>query len=257
MTAFAAAACASPEIRLQARFVPGEVREYRLAADADVRIAAGGGSTLQKTRLVATTTIEVESVSASGASLALTITPRTLERDGRRADPPAEQEIRLRVAPDGRVAGVTAGQTAVELETAEVEDLVPLIGPPLPSGRVRLASRWSRAPIGPQGRPAGIQRARLAALRVVDGRDCAIVALSTRRPVVRVRQIGTETLRLEGIEYATGEIAFAFRDGLPVEVVSEGEARLAISGVAAAGGGVVIRTLTTITLLRRTGAGAR
>jgi hypothetical protein len=253
LTTIAFSACAAPEIRLQARFVPGEVREYRLVADADVRISAGGGSTVERTHLVASTKIEVKEVSNGTATLTLTVSPRSLERDGRSADPPAPQQIEMQVGPDGRVTGVTSAEGApVALEAAEVEDLVPLIGPPLPTGRVRLASRWSRVPSGPDGLPAGIQRARLAALRVIDGHDCAIVALSTRRSVVRQRQISGTTLRLQGIEYASGEIAFAFREGIPVTVRSDGEARLAISGGAAAGGEVVIRTDSSLELVRRT-----
>jgi hypothetical protein len=97
-----------------------------------------------------------------------------------------------------------------------------------------------------------VQNARLAAVRVIDGYDCGIVALSTRRPVARVREIADTTLRLEGVEYAAGEIAFAFREGFPVSIRSNSEARLAISEGPAAGGGVVIHSTSVLTLLRRT-----
>jgi hypothetical protein len=62
-------------------------------------------------------------------------------------------------------------------------------------------------------------------------------------------------LRLEGVEFAAGETAFAFREGFPVSVRSDAEARLAVSGGPAEGGGVVIRSTSVLTLLRRTGAG--
>jgi hypothetical protein len=244
--------CAAPEIRLRARFVPGEVRDYRLVSDARVEIAAAGTATTQRTRLEATTRIAVERVEGGVATVLLTISPRRLVRDGRAAEPPAEQRLRLRVAPDGRVVGVeTAEAVPVALGAADAEDLVALIGPPLPPGRVRLASRWRRVPVGEDGRPAGLQEARLAALRVEQGRDCAIVALSTRRPVVREREISGTMLRLQGTEYAAGEMAFAFREGFPVRLGSDAEARLAIASGLGQGGSVVIRTTTALELASR------
>jgi hypothetical protein len=92
---------------------------------------------------------------------------------------------------------------------------------------------------------------------VVRDYHCAIVAVSTRRPVVRERVIAETPLRLEGIEFASSEIAFAFREGLPITVASDSEARLGISGGAAQGGSVVISTTTTLTLQRRTAPGLR
>jgi hypothetical protein len=59
-------------------------------------------------------------------------------------------------------------------------------------------------------------------------------------------------LRLDGVEYASGEISFAFAQGFPVSVKSDAEARLAVSGAGGQGGGVVISTVTTLTLTRRT-----
>jgi hypothetical protein len=244
-------ACATPEFRLRARFSRGEVREYRLVADADVRITAAGTSRRERSRLIADTRIEVQDVTGGDVTLMLTITPRSLTREGRRTDLPPQQQVRMKVSADGRVTDVTAlGAQPTTLEAADVEDLVPLIGPPLPDRRVHLSDRWSRP--AREGAGGGSQEARLAALGVVDGFDCAIVALSTRRPVVRERDIGGSTLRLEGVEFASGEIAFAFRQGLPVTVRSNAEARLAISGGTAQGGAVVIATITRLTLGRRT-----
>ena len=244
------AGCAAPEFRLQARFSPGEVRHYRLVADARVRVSAANASQVERSRLIADTRLEVEDLTGGVATVLLTITPRTLTRDGERAGVPASQQVRIRVSPEGRVTEVAPlGGAPQTLEATDIEDLVPLIGPPLPSGRVHLADRWSRRPAGAA---SGFQNARLASLRVVDGFDCAVVATSTRRPVSRQRDIGGSPLTLRGIEYASGEIAFAFRHGLPVTVRSQAEARLAVSGAGGQGGGVVISTLTSLTLMRRT-----
>ncbi|MGH2785690.1 MAG: hypothetical protein ACRDJ1_10550 [Actinomycetota bacterium] len=249
---FALAACAAPEFRLASRFASGETREYRVIADAEVTISAADLSTTEHTRLEARTRLVVEQITGLTTTLTMTITPVRLTRDGDAVDPPPEQRVRIELGADGQIDRVTPVEGTGELDAAEIEDLVPLIGPPLPEGRVHLSDRWTRPVAVASGSPVGVQTARLAALRVIDGYDCGIVALSTRRPVVREREIAGTMLRLEGVEYAAGEIAFAFREGFPVSIRSNGEARLAISEGPAAGGGVVIRTTSILTLLRRT-----
>ena len=248
------AACAAPELRLNSRFSSGEVRLYRVIADAEVTISAAELTTTERTRLEATTRVVVERVTPTSTTLTMTITPVKLTRDGKPVDPPPEQRVAIEVGRDGQIQRVTPAEGTGELDAAEIEDLVPLIGPPLPAGRVHLADRWTRAIPAASGTIGGVQDARLAAVRVVGGYDCGIVKISTRRPVVREREVAGTALRLEGVEYAAGEIAFAFREGLPVTVRSNGEARLAISGGPAAGGGVVIRSNSVLTLVSRTGA---
>lgn len=248
-------ACAAPQIRIAPRFVTGEVRQYRLTSEAETRISATGFSSTETTRLDAITRIEVQESTLAGSVLLLTITPRRLTRNGETAEPPPEQRIRIEVEPGGTVKRVTTAEGTQELEAEELEDLAPLIGPPLPPGPVHLADRWTRTARSLEGTSPGVQRVRLAALRVVDGYNCAVLALSTRRAVARQRTVGGRALTLQGVEYAAGEITFAFREGFPVTVRSNGEARLAIAGEEAAGGAVVIKTETALTLVRRSGVG--
>lgn len=223
-----------------------------MIAEAEVTISAAELTTTERTRLEARTRLVVDQVTGLTTTLTMTITPIRLTRDGDAVDPPAEQRVRIELGADGQIDRVTPVEGAGELDAAEIEDLVPLIGPPLPEGRVHLADRWTRPVAVASGAPVGVQDARLAALRVIGGYDCGIVALSTRRPVVREREVAGTMLRLEGVEYAAGEIAFAFREGFPVSIRSNGEARLAISEGPAAGGGVVIRSTSVLTLMRRT-----
>lgn len=268
-----ASACSAPSFKLAPRFRSGELRVYRLVADATVRISAGQASTSERSHLVATTTVQVESITAGVTTLMLTVTARSLVRDGKAAQVPAPQQIRATVGADGRLIQVTGvGASPTPIESADVADLVPLIGPPPPPGPVHLGDRWTRdtdtptstptatpSPASPSPTPTatatGTADVRLAALRIVDDYECAVVAVSSRRPVVRDRVIAGTPLRLEGIEFAASEIAFAFRAGVPVTVSSDSEARLAISGGAAQGGSVVISTTTTLTLERRTAPG--
>lgn len=245
--------CATPEIRLAARFLPGEVRVYRLTDDTDLTVAARGLKTSE--RLVAVSRIEVIQVSETGATLKLTVTARSLTVDGRRAPPPPEEEVVFEVARDGTISKVTSvGGVPSRPGGPEVEDLVPLVGPPFPPGRTRLTDRWRAELASPEGAPPGIQLARLDALRVVNGFRCAVVSLSTRRPIAGEREIGGTALRLEGIEYGAGEVAFAFREGFPVRVALESEAHLAISGGAAEGGRILLTRSATLTLVSSTRA---
>jgi hypothetical protein len=272
MLGLVASACSAPSFNLAPRFRSGEVRVYRLVADATVRISAGQAATSERSHLVATTTVEVESITGGVTTLLLTVTARSLVRDGKAAQVPAPQQIRATVDADGRLTQVTGvGASPTPIESADVADLVPLIGPPPPPGEVHLGDRWTRDTESPVATPTastspspspspsatarGTADVRLAALRVVGDHDCAVVAVSSRRPVVRDRVIAGTPLRLEGVEFAASEIAFAFRVGVPVTVKSDSEARLAISGGAAQGGSVVISTTTTLTLQRRTAPG--
>jgi hypothetical protein len=247
------ASCAAPEIRLSPRFHTGEVRDYRLKADAEITIKVQGPARHLRSSLDADTKLEVTSVEGGITSITLTVTPRTLTRDGKPADLGPPQEVRMKVDPTGRVTEVTTGEDAGsrEIEGAEVEDLIPLIGPPAPAGPVHLADHWARAPIGAASPiPTGTVEARLAALSVSHDLDCAVVSLSTHRPVSRRQTVGGVPLSLQGTEYAAGEIAFAFREGFPVSVSSDSEARLSIAG-GPPGSGVVLLTKTAITLVRR------
>jgi hypothetical protein len=273
MLGLIASACSAPRFSLVPRFRSGEIRVYRLVADATVRISAGQASTSERSHLVATTTVQIENITGGVTTLMLTVTARSLVRDGKAAQVPAPQQIRATVGADGRLMEVTGvGASPTPIESADVADLVPLIGPPQPRGEVHLGDRWTRdtetpgptptataSPASPSPSPTatarGTANVRLAALRVVGDYDCAVVAVSSRRPVVRDRVIAGTPLRLEGIEFAASEIAFAFRVGVPVKVSSDSEARLAISGGAAQGGSVVISTTTTLTLQSRTGPG--
>lgn len=246
------AACATPEIRLEPHYRSGEVRTYRLTAEATIRIRAGGLDRRERTRLLATSRIEVLEATPAGARLRVRLQPERFERDGASADPPPGQEAVLAVGAAGEVTKVErVGGVPPELSGAEVEDFASLLGLRMPQGRVRIGDRWRFPVTGPGGR-SGETRGRLAAVRIVGGYDCAIVAASVRRPIARDRALlGGVSLSLDGEEISATEIAFAFADGFPVRIESTGEATLNVSGLAGEGGTVEIATETQLDLASR------
>lgn len=246
------AGCATPQIRLAPRYRTGEVRTYRLEAAATIRIQAGGLDRRERTHLSATSRIEVLGTGPAGARLRVRLQPLRFRRDGVRADPPPSQEAVLSVGPAGEVTEVErVGGVPPELSGAEVEDFVSLLGLRMPQGSVRLGDRWTLTLPGP-GRRTGQTRGRLAAVRVVGGYECAIVAASIRRPIERERALlGDVSLSLAGDEITAAEIAFAFGEGFPVRIESSGEASLEVSGLAGGGGTVEIATTTTLELESR------
>lgn len=246
-----AAACATPDIRLALRFRAGEVRTYRLATIADTRIGVEERTTLDRIEITATARVEVLEVGPDSTSLRVTVTPQRLERSGRSGAPPPPQQADVILSPEGAVRAVTAvGGLPPALSDVSVADVAPLLGLALPRGRVHIGDRWTRRLPGPDT----VQRGRVAALRVERGFDAAIVALETRRPLARSRTFEGLTLGLRGTEVSSTEVAFAFREGLPVRITSDGRARLRVEGGPARGTLVTITTRTELALLSRGGA---
>jgi len=239
-------ACATPPVTLQHRFEPGASRVYRVEVETDTVIDAGGIDRTERETLQAESRLDVLETGAAGATVRLTITPERRTLDGEVVAAPAAQSAEVVIAPDGTVREVRRiGGLTPEVAGTDPDELIALLGPPLPQGRVRVAQRW-RTPL-PDG---GEQRGRVRSLRVVDGYDCAIVVLGTARRLERVRRAGGATVRLAGTETAATEIAFAFRDGFPVEVTTDAEARMQVLAGAVTGGDVVITTHTEIRLVQ-------
>lgn len=251
--AVAGSSCATPRIALAPRFVDGEVRTYRLTARADIAVRAAGLDRTEQTSLEAISRLEVLGLEESKVRVRVSLSPSRFVRDGVRADPPAPQEADVELSPGGGVLSVTRiGGVPAPIAGTEVDDVIPLLGLRMPAGRVRLGDRWRFPVRGPADR-AGEVRGRLAAVRVVDGRDAAIVSASVRRPIVRERALlAGAALTLAGDEISAVEIALAFREGFPLRVDSAGVARLEIGGAAQLGGTVELRTQAGLRLLRRT-----
>lgn len=237
-------ACATPPLRLSPRFTVGDARTYSMVARATTAVDVAGLARTDATVLRARSMIEVTAIEGDEVTVRLTLTPTAFTRAGRPVEQPAEQRAELVLGFDGAVRRISSiGGLSPTIAGQDIADLAPVIGVPLPSGRVRLGARLPR-PSGPNVPP--IYQGRVAGLRDVDGRDCAIISLGTRRPISRQREIEGQTVRLDGTESASSIIAFAFRDGYPVAITTDAEGTFTVAG---AQGTVVITTHTTLTLV--------
>jgi|GEM_PF-5501493 len=254
MSALAAtlAGCATPPLRLSPVFAVGDVRTYRLTARAHTVVDLPGTRQSETTELTATSTIEVTAVNGDEATVRLTLTPLRLARAGTPVAPPPEQRAEVVVGPDGSlIRVVTVGGLPPSISGADVGDLTQLLSSPLPAHRVRLGDRWNSVTHPAEGateEPAH-QQGRISGLRSVGGRDCVLIDLGTRRPLVRRRSIGGQPVQLAGTEFAQSRIAFSLRDGFAVEMTTEAEARFSVSTAAAAGGSVTIDTRSSLLLI--------
>jgi hypothetical protein len=237
------AACATPPIRLSPRFAVGTVRNYRMHAEAVTAVDTGGDVRSERTVLDARSMIEVLSLSGADAKIRLTLTPSSFTRDGAAVSPPAEQKVELLAGPDGAIKEVlTVGGLPVSIAGADIADLAPIIGLPLPSQRVRVGAPVPR-PTTSTAPP--IYQGRVSGLRVINGHDCAIIDLGTRRPISRERELDGQQVRLDGGETAHSRIAFAFREGYAVDITTDAEGVFSLSGQ----GRVTIVTHTTLKLI--------
>lgn len=243
------AACATPPIRLSPVWRVGDAREYTLSVDATTTIEDPQGAPITDTTVLrARATLEVVAVEGEEATVQMTLNAERYAVNGvaRALDP---QEVELIVGADGEVLRVASvGGLPAEL-VQDVGDLAPLLGAPLPTDRLRLGERWRRqTPTSTLAGPGGEQTGRVSALRIEHGYDCAIVALGTRRPVVRERSLGDQSLALVGTEFSTSEVAFAFREGFFVRISTTSEGRFTVQGFGSSAGRVLIETTSVLEL---------
>lgn len=246
-------ACSTPPIRLSPLHEAGQRRVYALAASTTTIFDAGAGPQRQHTELEARSAIEVLAVAAEGVTMRVTLTPSRYLLEGRETEAPGDQVVEVLVAPDGTVLEITSvGGVPADIVGTDLQELAPLLGAPLPTRRVRLGDTWNERLPPPEGAAqvgSGSQSGRVAALRVVGGYDCAIVSLATRRPLVRERSAGDQTVRLSGTETSATEIAFAFREGFPVRIHTVAEGRFTLQSGSLADAPVTIETVTDLRLV--------
>ena len=220
-----------------------------MASDVTTVIGVPGLESKDRTIMRADVVIRMGDGGAGKATV--TITPTFFERAGRRADPPAAQTSRVTFDTTGtiiKLQGVTtakakdAGANEALPLAGSAEDLGAMFGSTIRRGRVRIADRW-RTAIG----SVGERRSRVAALRWVGGRRCAIVESIATRPVERTREAGGTVLRLAGTETSVVTTAFDFTAGFPASIDATADGTFTVAG-APQQGTISIRSKTTMTL---------
>jgi hypothetical protein len=221
------------------------VRTYRLRSEATTTIRIGERPRVERTVLAARSTLEVLGAEGEEAIVRMMVAPQRLERDGVALTLPDEQRADLAVGPDGAVRRVTSiGGLPPDLGGGDLSDVVSLLGESLPGERLHLGSSWQRS----VGRAD--QRGRVTAFRVVGGYDCAMVIVGTRRPIVRDRTVRGQRVRAAGTEVGASEIAFALREGFPVEIRWSARAALRVTDGTASGTTLEIESRSELVLER-------
>lgn len=244
------ASCATPRIALTPRFPDGEIRHYRLIADARTDIDVPGAGAGDRTILRADVAIRIGREGGRPAAT-VTVTPVSFHRDGRSAEPPNAQSARVVFDAAGRVESIRSAEGEGAPFGGSADDLGTIFGSTIARGAVRIADRWADR-IGAEPGAAGVRRSRVAALRWVGGHRCAIVESAVSQPAERARETGGATLQLIGTETALVETAFAFDRGFPARV--ETIARGTYQVVGAPQPGTVTIASTTTLALREDGA---
>lgn len=243
-----AVACATPPIRLSPVFATGTQRTYRLESTTRNVIDVPGSERVEHTTLVATSTIDVLGPEGTSTRVRLTLTPERFERDGRVEEREA-QTVEMLVGTDGRVESIERIGGVPASITTDAEDLAPLLGAPLPSERLRLGDRWERTLPGFSLAGDIRQSGLIDSFRVVRGFDTVIARVGTERPLIRERTVGDQTLALRGTEFASSELAFAFREGFPVLIETTAHGRFDLLAGDVTGGTVEVRSTSVLTLL--------
>lgn len=249
-----AGACATPALRLAPAYRAGDARTYTLVARATTTIDVAGLGRHEQTELRAQSTLVTGATTDAGTSIRLTLTPTRFTRDGRALQVPLQQTAYLIVGPDGAARAVTnLGGTS----PVGIEELIPLLGIPLPAERLHIGQPWTRRTSTDQTvgspLPAGVLRGRISGLRDVDGYACAIVSVAGTRPVQRTRDIAGQPVTLAGVEFSTTTIAYAFGEGFPIRLDSTAETTFAVSTPSSAGGSVTITATTSLRLVNPRG----
>jgi len=257
------AACAAPAIRLSPSYAVGEKRTYRLTAVAHISSIIGGVRRTGTTELRARSIIEVLAQRGESTRVALTVTPLRLSRDAKDAVTPPEEKAELVIGADGTIQRlISVGGFPPQLSGIDISDIAPLLGAALPSTRLHVGSSWQRrlsAPAveqqvggsSPAPSARGYESGSIAGLRRAHGYDCVVVSLSTRRPLVRDREVGGQPVRLSGTETAATENVFAFRLGFPVTIRTGARAVYQISNGSVSSGQITIDTDTVLDLASR------
>lgn len=232
-------ACATPPIRVTPTFPPGQQRTYSIDARATTITRTPAGARTERTHLKGRSILDLISAVDDGTRARIEMTPKSLTRDGQRVETPRPQVADVVIGAGGLIDVLEVDGVPGSLLPVGAADLASLLGPPLPTRALQPGERFTLK--GASGR--------VTALRVERGYLCAIIRIGSRREVTRNRQDDTREIALSGTEISDLEIAFAIREGFPVRIDTTAEAPLRVTTNGGASGEILVRTVTTLTLI--------
>lgn len=236
---FVATSCATPPVRVSPAFPAGQQRTYDLDARATTRTSTAAGDRTERTHLRARSILDLLAPTENGTSARLQIMPISLTRNGTAVETPNAQTADLVIRHSGAIDVVSVDGVPGSLLPTGAADVADLLGPPLPGHALRAGERFSGKGL----------RGRVAALRIERGFPCAILRLGQRRLVQRERDEDGRRITLDGSEVSDIEMAFALREGFPVRIHTTAEAPLRVRTDGQESGRIIVRTVTTLTLI--------
>lgn len=235
----AATSCATPPLRVSPAFPAGQQRTYDLVASALTRTSTAAGERAERTHLRARSILDLLAPVEGGTRARLQLMPTSLTRNGAAVETPRAQSAELVIRHSGAIDVVSVDGVPGALLPVGAADVAGLLGPPLPARELRPGERFTGEGL----------RGRVAALRVERGFPCAILRLGLRRTVQRERDEDGRRVSLDGEELSDIEMAFALREGFPVRISTTAEAPLRVRTDGRESGQIIVRTVTTLTLI--------
>jgi hypothetical protein len=255
--------CADGSVPLSYQAEVGRRLEHRLVLTAEIRRTLAGD--VRDQRVVAgfrATQEIVGPLEGGGAEARVTLTPESLEADGRPVDVGAVQDFTVRLGPDGRVVTVEdpTEDPPEALEPVSLERLLPRLRPVLPGRPVEPGDAWRSESrfLDESGRFSVSAVSRLAQLGVTDGYETALVRTTYRSPVDREETFANAVAEVVGEDVGAQEAWFAL-DGFLVRASSDSVGTYDVTfrppggepGVAPVQGSLVVRLHLDVELLSK------
>jgi hypothetical protein len=256
----AASACGTDRVSLRYLFDAGRVLDYDLRLEASVRRTLAGDPREQRLEATFRSRQTIRDALGGGRARAvITLEPRSLVVDGRRASPGPAQEFVVVLSADGSVTEVESSRGApVEaLAPVGIDQLLPRLRPVLPPAPVTPGARWgSDLDVSDESGSIALDvSSRLASLGLAGEHRAALIRSSYSSPVSRREVFANALADIEGRDVGTQAAWFAL-DGFLVRATGDsvGDYRVAFrppggdAGVGAVRGTLVVVLHTEITL---------
>lgn len=262
LVALLPAACSTDTVELAYRLEPGTRLEHRLVLRAEITRTLQGQTREQDVVAAFRASQEVTTpLETGGAEAAVSLTPESLEVDGRPVEVGPGQEFVVQLGADGRVVAIqgAGGGDPEPLQPVGLERLLPRLRPVLPGTPVAPGDTWRSQTefIDENGRFSLSTTSRLTQLGITDGREAALVRTTYESPVDRRETFANAVADMTGTDLGAQEAWFSL-NGFLIRASGDsmGSYRVIFSppgegetGLAPVEGSLTVRMHTEMTLL--------